>query len=63
MKFTVVFKTPDAVCNAVNALNIDDLEQEDAAQFANKWVEYGEYVRIEFDTNAGTATVLKLKRE
>ena len=23
-----------------------------------KWIKYGEYVRIEFDTEAGTATVL-----
>lgn len=26
--------------------------------FAAKWVKYGEYVTIEFDTDAGTATVL-----
>ena len=26
-----------------------------------KWVEYGEYIKIEFDTTAGTATVVPLK--
>lgn len=26
--------------------------------FAAKWVKYGEYVTIEFDTDAGTATVV-----
>ena len=26
-----------------------------------KWVEYGEYITIEFDTTAGTATVVPLK--
>ena len=25
------------------------------------WIEYGEYIRVEFDTEAGTATVLKVK--
>lgn len=27
-----------------------------------KWVEHDEYIRIEIDTDAGTATVLEVKR-
>lgn len=27
-------------------------------EFMNNWVEYGEYVTIEFDTDAGTAIVV-----
>lgn len=26
--------------------------------FADKWMEYGEYITVEFDTEAGTATVV-----
>ena len=29
--------------------------------FASEWFTYGEYVSVEFDTDAGTATVLKAK--
>lgn len=29
-----------------------------AIVFTRKWVKYGEYVTIEFDTEAGTATVI-----
>jgi hypothetical protein len=29
-----------------------------AIEFGKKWVKYGEYVTIEFDTEAGTATVV-----
>jgi hypothetical protein len=35
------------------------LELEDGLKEAlSKWIQYSEYVRIEFDTEAGTATVL-----
>jgi len=30
--------------------------------FADKWMEYGEYITVEFDTEAGTATVIPNKR-
>jgi hypothetical protein len=28
---------------------------------SDKWVEYGEYIRVEFDTETGTATVIPNK--
>jgi len=83
-KFTVTFKTPDAVADAaVEAGNAEaaermaglgrpaeEGEQDELAtywtkcfkEFAGKWVRYGEYVTIEFDTEAGTATVLPAGR-
>lgn len=30
--------------------------------FTSNWIKHGEYVTIEFDTDAGTATVLKVSR-
>lgn len=48
--------------------NIEDEEEWSDAEFAfkaelkeftEKWVRYGEYIDVEFDTDAGTATVLE----
>lgn len=59
MKFIVFFKTPDAVDYAVEDLSEE--EQDIAKQFARKFVEYGENLQVEFDTEKGTATVLPVK--
>lgn len=32
------------------------------SKFAEQWVEWGEYYKIEFDTKEGTATLLKIKK-
>ena len=57
----------DAVRQAVNAIEALDPDEregvlesrlESAWDKLEKFVEYKEYVRIEFDTDAGTATVL-----
>lgn len=34
--------------------------EEKFKSFAKRWVEYGEYITIEFDTEANTATVVEL---
>jgi hypothetical protein len=61
MKFTVVFKTPDAVQYAMEELPAD-ADWESAQKVLDKFVEYSEYVRIQFDSAAQTATVLPLKK-
>jgi len=73
MKFKVTFKSPDAVYqSAIDAAGsatqniVDDEERHQAyddvrhelEEFADKWVRYGEYITIEFDTDANTATVI-----
>lgn len=55
MKFTVTFKTPDATHYAME--NIPEDQQDEAEALLKKFVKYDEYVNIEFDTEAGTATV------
>lgn len=35
---------------------------ETLTDFAGRWMEYGEYLEVEFDTEAGTATVIPRKR-
>lgn len=62
---------PDAVVDAFKALPAPegvsaeewDSIKEDRAEdvrghIADKWMEWGEYLRVEFDTDAGTATVI-----
>jgi hypothetical protein len=56
MKFTVSFKTPDALDWPLEEMPEEDREK--AENFAAKWIEYGEEVNIEFDTVKKTATVL-----
>ena len=60
----------DAAKDQVKAIEgITDAEREtlmgsrvDALRdFAGKWMEYGEYIEVEFDTEAGTATVIPRK--
>ena len=73
MKFKVTFKSPDAVYQStVDAASdaahhiIDDEERDqamsdirtDLMDFSDKWVRYGEYITIEFDTDNKTATVI-----
>lgn len=77
MKIRVTLKDPDgftdcvdeAIKDSVNAEKLDDDEKDDVIdrrtekvwKALEKFVEYHEYVTIEFDTEAGTATVLKKK--
>ena len=56
MKFTLSFKNPDVF----DQLHWDDEEaRERAKAFTAKYVKYGEYIAVEFDTEAETATVLR----
>jgi hypothetical protein len=56
MKFRVTFKTPDAVDDAIDEYGMGFKEEIQAA--AHKFVTYGEYVTIEFDTKTKTAIVV-----
>lgn len=77
MKFRVQLKDPDgffdgvsdAIDASVESLDLDE-EERDAVKerrretvnsALEKWVKYSEYVTLEFDTDAGTATVVALR--
>ena len=82
MKFTVTFKTPDALRDAAKeeADSLADTRlcrgaeepdrelfnevsgeiENEMVEFAEKWIEFGEYVRIEFDLDLKTAKVLEV---
>ncbi len=75
MKFTITFKDPDGYSDAVKQIVQQEIEKlnlpEDEAEelveikteklndFLSTWISYSEYISIEFDTEAGTATVKK----
>jgi len=63
MTIRVTFKTPDAVSYALDRVldcnDPEEFEQAEVAQKAiDKFVRYGEYITVEFDTDKGTATVV-----
>jgi hypothetical protein len=73
MLVTVVMKHPDAVqdaiLDAVEQTRPEDISDEEwgemqttrrdaVSRILEKWVEYGEYITVEFDTEAKTATVV-----
>lgn len=73
MKFKITMKDPDgvydsvqvAVKESVNALDLSDSEKDAVLETRlgfvtgaiSKWFEYGEYLTVEVDTEAMTATV------
>lgn len=77
MKIQVTVKDPDALHDQVDEavrksladLGLDDDEMEPLVEKRTekvmeklgRWIEYGEYYHIEFDTDAMTATVLPVK--
>ncbi len=61
MKFTLTFKTPDVLDQIEQQISYEDEVQEEATKFARKFMEFSEYIRVEFDTQKGTATVLPCK--
>lgn len=63
MKIIATFKCPDALYMAITSAGIQPNtdEWDDVYNTLSKWTTYGEYVNIEFDTEAETATVLYKK--
>lgn len=65
MKFSVTFKTPDAKNDALEDLRKEHGDEvgdgEAEAVVMDKFIQYGEYVTIEFDSEAGTAVVERVR--
>lgn len=58
MKFSVTFKTADALMYALQDLTQEDRER--AEEFAEQFVKYGEQIDLDFDVLAGTVTVRRI---
>jgi hypothetical protein len=76
MKLKIVFKDPDGVYECVRdavqealpeGLTDEEMEElltsrtEGTFNALRKWIEWKEYLSVEFDTEAGTATVLPVR--
>jgi len=59
MRFKATFKTPDVLDYALEYFEGED--RETAKELAEKYIEYGEYITIVFDTETQTATVLPIR--
>ena len=72
MKFVITMKNPDSFEDSVRRAAEESVDEgvedrkgkveeqyNDLKEFASKWVEYDEYIRVEFCTEKGTATVLE----
>lgn len=59
MKVRLIFKTPDVIERAVNEMGIRDVYEKMAVADACKpWVQYGEILTVEIDTDANTCQVV-----
>ena len=55
VKFQLTFKTPDVI----DQLDMTDGEEKESLKtFLNSWVQYGELIKIEFDSVRRTARVI-----
>jgi len=54
----MTFKTPDVVDDTLERLPLTPDEQENAREFLRKFIKYGEYITIEFDTETAEAKVI-----
>jgi hypothetical protein len=76
MKFSLTFKSPDLFTNLPNfscenheehnedcdaCIEIYEEKTAELKQFLKTYIKYEEYLSVEFDTEAKTATVLKQK--
>lgn len=77
MKFRITMKDPDGVSDGITEAvesslvglkltsdelkHLQELRQEEITDRLEKWFEYGEYLEVEIDLDAGTATVVENK--
>ena len=59
MKIQLTFKTPDVVDYALECIEDED-QRHELESVIEKFVEYGEYVSIEIDSETKTARVLEV---
>lgn len=60
MKILLGFKTPDVVDYAME--DVPEDERDNVKEVIEKFVEYGEDLTVEIDTETGTAEVLPVRR-
>lgn len=59
MKFRILFKDADALHLAPDLEDMTRAQRKEALRFADSWMDLGQFIEIEFDTEANTATVVR----
>jgi hypothetical protein len=59
MLFRLTMKTPDALQSAIEDATDDSDARIKMEDLASEWMEYGEYITVEFDTDKKTCVVVK----
>lgn len=59
MKIRLTFKTPDAMSEALES--VDEDMQDSVKDLISSWVEYGEYLTVEFDTENKTCVPVPVR--
>lgn len=59
MLFRLTMKTPDALQHAIEDATDDPDARIKMEDLASEWIEYGEYITVEFDTDKKTCVVVK----
>jgi len=59
MIFRLTMKTPDALQCAIEDATDDSDARIKMEDLASEWMEYGEYITVEFDTDKKTCVVVK----
>lgn len=59
MLFRLTMKTPDALQHAIEDATDDSDARIKMEDLASEWMEYGEYITVEFDTDKKTCVVVK----
>ena len=63
-KLQITLKNPDSVWDSIRDAGIDPNKVDESVfgEVLNKFVEYGEYVTIELDSETGTASFIPVNR-
>lgn len=59
MKVRLTFKTPDVTYDALHDEALSDKDHNKLERLFMKFIEFDEYLTVEFDTEAGTAKVVE----
>ena len=60
MRFNVMFKTPEAAEYTLDRIDRDSDDFYKARELLGRFIQYGETVNIEFDTDSETARVVEV---
>jgi len=62
MKIDFVFKDPGSIDEGINSSGVDEKQAEEIFEMVRQYIEYGEYVTLQLDTDTGIMSVKRTKK-